>query len=56
MRVTAQSPPRKRRATKHAQTIRIDATPEQVARSLFSGKPKPADRWRYLQDARQPKS
>ena len=55
MRVTAPSTPRNRRATKHDQTIKIDATPEQVARSLFSGKPKPASRWRYLRDARQPK-
>ena len=48
--------PRKPRPTKHADRVKIAATPEQVARSLFSGKPKPRDQWRYLQDAQQPKS
>ena len=52
MRVTAPSTPRNRRATKHDRPIKIDATPEQVARSLFTGKPKPADRWRYLKTGR----
>ena len=56
VRVASLSTPRKRRATKHDQPIKIDATPEQVARSLFRGRPKPADRWRYIQDAQQPKS
>ena len=53
MRVTAPSTPRKRRATKHDQPIRIDATPQQVARSLFRGKPKPRGQWRYLKDYKQ---
>ena len=33
---------------KYNEQIHIDATPEQVARSLFRGKPKPKGEWRYL--------
>ena len=56
MSMVSPSTPRKWRATKHDRPIKIDATPQQVARSLFRGKPKPARRWRYIQDAQQPKS
>lgn len=47
-------PRRKPRPTKYDDRVKIDATPEQVAKSLFSGRPKPRRDWRYLQ--RQPKS
>ena len=47
---------RKPRPDKHDVRLKIQATPEQVAQSLFRGKPKPPSRWRYLQDAQQPKS
>ena len=33
---------------KYEEKIHIDATPEQVARSMFGGKPKPKGEWRYL--------
>ena len=33
---------------KYNELIHIDATPEQVARSMFGGKPKPKGEWRYL--------
>ena len=39
---------RKPRPFKHDERVKIDATPEQVDRSLFSGKPKPRDQWRHL--------
>ena len=41
---------------KHADRVKIAATPAQVAKSLFAGKPKPRRHWRYLQDSQQPKS
>lgn len=47
---------RKPRPTKLDDPVKIDAAPEQVARSLFSGKPKPRHQWHYLQESRQPKS
>ena len=53
MSMTSPSTPRKWRAAKHDQTIKIDATPEQVARSLFIGKPKPRGQWLYLKDNKQ---
>ena len=33
---------------KYEEKIHIDATPAQVARSMFGGKPKPKGEWRYL--------
>ena len=57
MERAAATPPRRNpRPTKHDDRVKVNATPEQVARSLFRGRPKPADRWRYIQDAQQPKS
>ena len=47
---------RKPRPTKHADRVKIDATPEQVAKSLFAGKPKPRQQWRYLRDNQQSKA
>ena len=41
--------PRKRRS-KYEKPIHIDATPEEVAKSLFNGPPKPKDQWRYLEE------
>lgn len=35
-----------KRASKHDGSIRIDASPEDVVRSLFNGRPK--KHWRYL--------
>ena len=54
MSMTSPSTPRKRRATKHDQPIKINATPEEVARTLFAGKPKPSDQWRYLKPGSKP--
>ena len=36
------------RPSKHDEPIKIDASPEAVARSLFNGKPK--KEWRYLKE------
>ena len=36
------------RASKYEGRIHIPASPEDVARSLFRGKPKPKEQWRYL--------
>ena len=52
-KVRAESPksPRKRgRPTggKYDEKVHIDAVPEEVARSMFGGKPKPKGEWRYL--------
>ena len=33
---------------RNEELFRIDAPPEDVARSLFRGKPKPKGQWRYL--------
>lgn len=41
--------PRKRRS-KHEDPIHIDATPEEVAKSLFNGPPKPKHQWRFLRN------
>ena len=42
--------PRKPRPSKHDDRVKIKATPEQVARSLFGGKPKSRGQWRYLKE------
>ena len=41
--------PRKR-SSKYEEPIHIDATPEEVAQSLFRGQPKPRDQWRFLKN------
>ena len=33
---------------KYEEAVHIDASPSDVARSMFSGKPKPNGQWRYL--------
>ena len=53
---TATTPRRNPRPTKHDDRVKSQATPEEVAQSLFSGKPKPRKQWRYLQDTRQTES
>lgn len=40
----------------HYDRLKIDSTREEVARSLFSGKPQSGKQRRYLQDARQANS
>ena len=47
---------RKPRPSKHDDRVKIQATPEQVAKSLFSGKPKPRKEWRYLRGTLRAKS
>ena len=42
----AKKQPAKR--SKYEEPIHVPATPEQVARSLFRGKPKPKEQWSYL--------
>ena len=32
--------------------IHVPSTPEQVAASLFNGRPKPRDKWRYIKENR----
>lgn len=44
------SKPRKPRKSKHDEPIKIDASPEAVARSLFHGKPK--KEWRFMKKAK----
>ena len=43
--------PRRPRPSKYDEPIKIDATPEEVARSLFNGKPK--KEWRFLKQGRK---
>ena len=33
---------------KYEEAVHIDASPSDVARSMFIGKPKPKGEWRYL--------
>ena len=40
------TPTTKKRPSKHDEPIDIDASPEDVVRSLFNGRPK--RKWRYL--------
>ncbi len=44
---------RPKRVSKHDKPIHIDATMEEVAQTIFSGKPKPKDQWRFLKEQRQ---
>lgn len=39
-----------KQSSKHDEPIKIDAPPAAVVRSLFNGKPKPKNKWRYLQE------
>ena len=39
---------RPKRKSKYEKLIRVDATPEEIAQTIFMGKPKPKDQWRYL--------
>lgn len=39
---------RRKRSSKYEERVEIDATPQEVARSLFNGKPKPKSEWRFL--------
>ena len=41
---------RPKRASKYNKPIHIDATMEEVAQTIFSGKPKPKDQWRFLKE------
>ena len=41
--------PRKK-SSKYKEPIHIEATPEEVAKSLFHGPPKPRDQWRFLKN------
>ena len=50
MRTRDLTAPRKPRPSKHDDRVKIKATPEQVARSLFGGKPKSRGQWRYLKE------
>ena len=42
------SRPSPRRKSKYDDPIRTDATPEELAQSIFWRKPKPKKDWRYL--------
>ena len=39
---------RKKRPSKYEEPIHIEATPEEIAQTVFAGKPKPKDQWEYL--------
>ncbi len=39
---------RPKRKSKYDELIQVDATPEEIAQTIFIGKPKPRDQWRYL--------
>ena len=39
---------RPKRKSKYEELIHVDATPEEIAQTIFIGKPKPKDQWRYL--------
>ncbi|MCY3775217.1 MAG: hypothetical protein OXH11_04485 [Candidatus Aminicenantes bacterium] len=39
---------KKKRPSKHDVPIKIDATPEKILKTVFMGRPKPKDEWRYL--------
>ena len=41
---------RAKRKSKYDELIHIDAHPLDVIRSLFSGKPKPRDQWKFVQE------
>ena len=41
---------RPKRFSKYDKPIHIDATMEEVAQTIFSGKPKPKDQWRFLKE------
>ena len=40
----------RKRSSKHEKPIRIQSTPEEVAKSLFNGPPKPRGQWRFLKN------
>ena len=42
------APTRPKRKSKYEELIHVDATPEEIAQTIFMGKPKPRDQWRYL--------
>ena len=44
---------RPKRVSKHDKPIHIDATMEEVAQTIFSGKPKPKDQWRFLKEQKR---
>ena len=39
-----------KRESKYDKPIHIDATMDEVAQTIFSGKPKPKDQWRFLKE------
>ena len=39
-----------KRVSKYDKPIHIDATMEEVAQTIFSGKSKPKDQWRFLKE------
>ena len=41
---------RPKRESKYDKPIHINATMEEVAQTIFSGKPKPKDQWRFLKE------
>lgn len=41
------------RKSQYDKPIKINASPNAVVQSLFSGKPKPRSKWRYLKENRQ---
>ncbi len=40
--------------SKYEEPIQIEASPFAVIQSLFGGKPKPKNRWRYLKKGEKP--
>ena len=42
-----------KRISKYDKPIHIDATPEEIAKTIFAGKPKPEGQWDYLKRDKQ---
>ncbi len=42
-----------KRSSRYNELIHIDADAQEVVNSLFNGKPKPRDQWRYLKENRE---
>lgn len=43
-------PRSKKPRSKYDEPIRVDATPGQILKTVFAGKPKPKGEWEYLKN------
>ena len=42
-------------SSKYDENIHVPGTPDEIAASLFTGRPKPKDAWRYLKTGKPTK-